>query len=1445
NDDIQIRSSVGGTQRTWSGSGTFSMIDVDVQDQKVPTLPPPAVILVNSGTPSGNTSGWTFIDQCTSGTYTWIGGTAGGATDWTIGTNWNPTRVTPQTGDVLIFDGTSTPSPTVTNVPTQTIAALRLTNNVFGVTLNASGANTLTISGNTGTDLDIPAGTLLTLAGSNSLTISLTGAGHQSTIAGQLVFQDGAHRLLGSNAGEITLTGVNAFTTATGFSGNPFGAGTNGSVIFQSGSTGAFNAGGDPFGGIGHSVATFNLGSTASFAATSAFSSDGRTYGNLKLTGTTSYAGSGANQTTVLNSFTLDANATFTLSGSAGGDLSVNGNFVDNNSSAGAFNANTRTVKFNGGSATQTITKAGGAESFFDVFIAEIAGGKVQLLSPVTINGQLNLSTPNSLLELNGQTLTLTGTISGSGNLKGDSSATLNVTGTGALGTMNFVSTGRTLASLTMNRTSSGAATVGNDLSAGSLTLTDGYVDMGSNTLTATGVSRTNGWVIGNLARNFNCSTGSCPIIFDVGTANGYSGVDEVLSISQAGSYSQTMKAVQAKHPNIVGTNALQRYWVLTSASGPASAFGTATFHYLAADVVGAESLYKMFSYNGSFTQFTPNVLNTASHFATLNNFVSGGDWTLAEPGSVNPPDLNQYPNTSVALSSNTTVLPAPSPSPSNPRNTTSLSVSTSTDFKGELEADPATGIVRVTNAHPAGTYPVTLTASNQGTSPFSRTFTLTVTTPATCTPVSFAPASSYSVGLSPVAIAVGDFNRDGKQDLVTANSAQVVPPNKFSVLLGDGAGGFGSASGFDDSGSGPQAIAVADFNADGKQDIAVANQSSNNVSILLGDGAGNFLSPTIANVGSTPMSIVTADFNGDGKPDLATANFSSSVSILIGDGNGNFAVNTISVGSLNISLAAGDIDRDGINDLVVANNSNSNATVLHGNGAGNFSSAGTFNLGGRPQRIALGDFNGDLNPDLVSANNFSSNGVSVLLNNGSGGFNAFTNYTTGSNTIGVAVGDFNGDGKQDIAANNLSSNDVSILLGVGDGTFGAATQYSTPGGPYSVVVGDFNGDNLQDLAISSQGSDKATVLLRQCQPSLSIDDVPHNEGNSGTTDYTFTVTLSAASAQTTTVHYQTVDGTATIADSDYQSASGDLIFNPGEVAKQVTVLVNGDSKFEPGEAFTVHLSSAAAASISDADGTGTITNDDSRPGISIDDVTHNEGNSGAASFTFTVSLSNPSAETVFTGFATISGTATVLDNDYQPTSGTLTFNPGETSKTVNVNVNGDTRVESDETFTVHLSNVNNATFADADGLGTITNDDTDVSVAITSPVSASVAEDGAPNLVYRFTRAGVTSGSLTVNFSVGGTTTFGGANGDYTQSGAATFSASSGTVTFGAGNSTADVTIDPAADTRPEANETVILTVTSGTGYNVASPSAAAGTITDDDACPASFIVNGNGDSS
>jgi uncharacterized repeat protein (TIGR01451 family) len=200
----------------------------------------------------------------------------------------------------------------------------------------------------------------------------------------------------------------------------------------------------------------------------------------------------------------------------------------------------------------------------------------------------------------------------------------------------------------------------------------------------------------------------------------------------------------------------------------------------------------------------------------------------------------------------------------------------------------------------------------------------------------------------------------------------------------------------------------------------------------------------------------------------------------------------------------------------------------------------------------------------------------------------------------------------------------------------------------------------------------------------------------------------------------------------------------------------------------------------------------------------------------------------------TIGGNAT-FNTDYTqsgaatfaPPSGTVQFAAGSSTATVIVDPTPDTTVESDETviLTVAAGTGYNVAAVNDSATGTITNDDTDVSVAV-SPVS--VPEDGATNMVYTFTRNGVTSTPLTVNFAIGGTATF---NTDYTETGAATFVPPNGTVTFSAGNSTATVTVDPTADNVSEPDDTVILTVAAGTGYNVSAPSSAIGTILNDDA--------------
>ncbi|BAY68975.1 hypothetical protein NIES23_17650 [Trichormus variabilis NIES-23] len=228
--------------------------------------------------------------------------------------------------------------------------------------------------------------------------------------------------------------------------------------------------------------------------------------------------------------------------------------------------------------------------------------------------------------------------------------------------------------------------------------------------------------------------------------------------------------------------------------------------------------------------------------------------------------------------------------------------------------------------------------------------------------------------------------------------------------------------------------------------------------------------------------------------------------------------------------------------------------------------------------------------------------------------------------------------------------------------------------------------------------------------------------------------------------------------------------------------------------------------------------------------------------YTFTRTGSTTNALTVN---YSVAGTAT-LNTDYAQTgaasftatTGTITFAVGASTAILTINPTADTTVESNETVALTLASGTGYTVGTTTAVtGTITNDDFPSITLAVSP--ASVTEDGTPNLIYTFTRTGSTTNALTINFGVAGTATL---NTDYAQSGAASFTATTGTITFAAGASTAILTINPTADTTVESNETVALTLASGTGYTVGTTTAVTGTITNDDTLPTGITINLSG---
>jgi FG-GAP-like repeat len=332
-----------------------------------------------------------------------------------------------------------------------------------------------------------------------------------------------------------------------------------------------------------------------------------------------------------------------------------------------------------------------------------------------------------------------------------------------------------------------------------------------------------------------------------------------------------------------------------------------------------------------------------------------------------------------------------------------------------------------------------------------------------------------------PIAVAIGDLNRDGKPDLTVGN----VQSAFVSVLLGDGEGVFAPYSDFATGGN-SYSVAIGDLNRDGKPDVVTANGLANTLSVLPGNGDGTFGPFGDVPVGSYANAVLIADLNRDGAPDVAVANeFSGTVSVLLGNGDGTFGPgNTFETGAAPFAIAVGDLNCDGKLDLATANLESHTVSVLLGNGDGTFAPKDDFATGFEPASVAIGDLNADGRPDLAAANSNSkslSYTLSVLLNTTPPGTTPATfsphSELPSERTYSVAIGDLNGDGKLDLATANLNPS-ISVLLGAGDGTFAPPSDFPGWSCFKTVAIGDLNRDGKPDLAAPTFGGDVVSVHL-------------------------------------------------------------------------------------------------------------------------------------------------------------------------------------------------------------------------------------------------------------------------------------------------------------------------------------------------------------------------------
>jgi hypothetical protein len=422
---------------------------------------------------------------------------------------------------------------------------------------------------------------------------------------------------------------------------------------------------------------------------------------------------------------------------------------------------------------------------------------------------------------------------------------------------------------------------------------------------------------------------------------------------------------------------------------------------------------------------------------------------------------------------------------------------------------------------------------------------------------------------------ATGDLNSDGLTDLTLLNTNHTV-----STLLGHGDGTFRVAATLP-TGASPSHSALADFDGDGKLDVATSDAAGDSISVLLGNGDGTFGLASILPAADYAFGITAGYFNEDAHIDLATSNFfGDSVAVFVGHGNGNFedAV-PYAAGNGASNVESADVNGDGDLDLVTANSDENSVSILLGGEDATFQPPIPLAAESYTYDLVAVDLDGDTDMDLAAVN-YSSASLSVFINQGGGVFSPAVSTPIGSNPNAIRSGDFNNDGLMDLAMSCYGSGAMVVLEGKGNGTF-EDPLFLPLSGVQGVAAADFDGNGTTDLAGVTTGSD-VTVWLSQsvpANPHLVLDaptDIPIG------TPLTITVTALDANNSvitdfTGTVHFRSSDRHA-ILPADYTFSPTDngvhqfvATLNSGDVQTLTATLTSAPS-IVGGAAVTVHL---------------------------------------------------------------------------------------------------------------------------------------------------------------------------------------------------------------------------------------------------------------------------------
>ncbi|MEG4112953.1 MULTISPECIES: FG-GAP-like repeat-containing protein, partial [unclassified Microcoleus] len=611
----------------------------------------------------------------------------------------------------------------------------------------------------------------------------------------------------------------------------------------------------------------------------------------------------------------------------------------------------------------------------------------------------------------------------------------------------------------------------------------------------------------------------------------------------------------------------------------------------------------------------------------------------------------------------------------------------------------------------------------------------------------SFGAATNIGTGANPVFVGVGDFNGDLKEDLAVADSgaADNYSAADTSILLGDRTGSFGTVTRFPLP-SGAHTLAVAKFNNTDIYDDLVVDNGAGSLSMFFGSNSG-LGSPVNVSFGSgiSPKYIAAADFNGDGRADLALASYRATgspntngvVSILLQNIDGTFAPpQNFLVVKYPESIAVADFNIDGKQDLAVTSsmpNSSNSVSILLNDGSGSFGAANNITVGSRPYSLAVGKFNNnDDFPDLA-VTNFESNSISILLGNGGGGFTT-TEIPVGSSPSFVTVADLNVDSKQDLAV--VKNGKVSILLGNGDGTFTQTADLDAGSTPTAVAVKhlkedgspeldgkglpDLDGNGLPDLAVTNFSSNNVSVFLNK--PNTVNFGAATYSATEGSADTVIPVTLSGGTPLNNVVVPIVIDPSSTATEnSDYTFSPTTITFPAGTatLTQNVAVTIKPDNLPENAETAILNFGTITGGIAGTTKQTtlNIAANGTVSYAIAAGTASLPEGNSGTKPLTFTATRSGNTGGASSVNY-TIAGTATNVSdyNNIGGTSGattptgTINFAADETSKTITLDVLGDTLAEPDETIAVTLSSPTSPgvtpTITIATATTTITNDD-------------------------------------------------------------------------------------------------------------------------------------------